>query len=155
MNSNNLSHKRLLIRLILFSFLLSGSVIAQTYRGKVIDATARRPIPFANIAFGDGKTGIITDLNGRFTVSLSDLKNPIIISCIGYKKRTTDIISLLETSVIELQPLIIELKNIDVYPGKNPALVIMEKVVDGKNRHNPDLSTNYSCILYHKLSFKY
>ncbi len=155
MNNKNQSHKKLLILLILFSFLLSGSVIAQTFKGKVIDATTKKPVPFTNIAFGNGKTGTVTDLNGRFKVYISELKNPITFSCIGYKKVSTDIISLIESPIIELQPAIIELENIDVFPGKNPALVIMEKVVENKDRHNPDLSTNYSCILYHKLSFKY
>jgi len=50
---------------------------------------------------------------------------------------------------------VIKLSNINVYPGENPAITIMKKVVAYKNMHNPDLTTNYSCILYHKLSFSF
>jgi hypothetical protein len=121
----------------------------------VINSKNKKPVPFANISFGDGKTGTITDLNGRFEVSLSELKNPITFSCIGYQKKTTDIVSLLESAATALQPLVVELKNIDVYPGKNPALIIMERVIENRKIHNPDRSTNYSCILYHKLNFKF
>ena len=155
MSSRKPIHTRLFALITIFTLLLSGSAVAQTYSGKVIDAETKKTVPFANISFGDGKTGTITDLNGKYTVSLSELKNPITFSCIGYKKSTTDIVSLLESAVVELQPLTIELKNIDIFPGKNPALTIMERVVENRDRHNPNSSTNYSCILYHKLSFKF
>jgi len=155
MSSRKPIHTRLFALITIFTLLISGSAVAQTYSGKVIDAETKKTVPFANISFGDGKTGTITDLNGKYTVSLSKLKNPITFSCIGYKKSTTDIVSLLESAVVELQPLTIELKNIDVFPGKNPALTIMERVVENRDRHNPNSSTNYSCILYHKLSFKF
>ncbi len=155
MSSRNLIHINVLALITLFSLLLSGSVVAQKYNGRVIDADTKKSVPFANIAFGDGNTGTITDLNGKYSASLSELKNPITFSCIGYQKRTTDIVSLLESAVIELHPLIVELRNIDIYPGINPALTIMERVVENRDIHNPDISTNYSCILYHKLSFKF
>ncbi len=155
MNNRNPIQIRLLALITLFSFLLSGSVIAQRYSGVVVNADTKKPVPFANIAFGDGKTGTISDLNGKFKVSLAELKNPIIFSCVGYEKRVTDIVSLLESAIIELQPLVVELKDINIYPGKNPALTMMERVVENRRNHNPDFSTNYSCILYHKLTFKF
>ncbi len=144
-------------RIFLFCILLviSLGLKAQTYNGKVIDAVTKKPVPFTNISFGDGKTGTISDLNGNFKASVSTMKNPVVISCIGYKKKSTDIMTLISSPTIELEPEIIRLKSIDVYPGENPALTIMKKVVENKDKNNPDLTGNYSCILYHKLSFTY
>jgi hypothetical protein len=141
--------------LLFFSIFTFLSGYTQVFSGKVIDAITKKPVPFTNISFGDGKTGTISDLNGEFKTSLNNMKNPIVFSCVGYKKKKTDIISLMEASVIELEPEIIRLGSIDVFPGENPALTIMRKAVANKDKHNPDLTTNYSCIIYHKLNFAY
>ncbi len=151
---NTLFHNRRVTLLIFLSFIFI-TVSSQTFNGKVIDAVTKNPVPFTNISFGDGKTGTISDLNGEFKASFTELKNPIIFSCVGYKKKKTDIVSLMESPVIELEPEVIRLKSVDVYPGENPALTIMKKVVKNKDRNNPDLTTDYSCILYHKLNFTY
>ena len=146
-------HKRAVLFLILFFVFLS--VYGQVFNGKVIDAVTKKPVPFTNISFGDGKTGTISDLNGEFKASLNMMKNPIVFSCIGYQNKETDILTLMESSVVELLPEVIQLGTVDVFPGENPALTIMRKVVANKDKHNPDLTTNYSCIIYHKLSFAY
>ena len=144
--------KLILSGLFVFFF---NAISAQVFNGKVIDAVTKEPVPFTNISFGDGKTGTISDLNGEFKASLNMMKNPVVFSCVGYKKKKTDIMSLMESPVIKLEPEVIRLSNINVYPGENPALTIMKKVVANKNKHNPDLTTNYSCILYHKLNFSF
>ncbi|NPA35829.1 MAG: carboxypeptidase-like regulatory domain-containing protein [Chlorobi bacterium] len=139
--------------IILFLFMFMPLVKAQVYTGKVIDAVTKKPVPFTNISFGNGKTGTVTDIDGEFRTSVKMMTNPVIFSCVGYETKRTDIVTLFESNVIMLKPVMIELNSVDVYPGKNPAVGVMKNVIEHLDKHNPDLITDYSCIIYHKLSF--
>jgi hypothetical protein len=145
--------KNIVLTLFLALLFLPSFVQAQVFKGKVIDAVTGKPVPFANISFGNGKKGTVTDLDGVFSASLNIMTNPVVFSCIGYKTLKTDIAALMDEHVIRLEPVTVELRSVDVFPGKNPALTVMDSVIANLDRHNPDLTTDYTCIIYHKLSF--
>ena len=54
-----------------------------TVTGTVIDSSNDEPIPFASIQLKGTMTGANTDLDGNFTIKVSE-GTPIIISYIGY-----------------------------------------------------------------------
>ncbi len=60
----------------------------RTVTGVVIDAVNGEPIIGANIVIKEDKTtGTITDLDGRFSISVSNNKTVLVVSYIGYKTR--------------------------------------------------------------------
>ncbi|WP_025007192.1 DUF5686 and carboxypeptidase-like regulatory domain-containing protein [Marinilabilia salmonicolor] len=121
-------------------------------QGSLTDSETGSPIPFANIAYNKGKAGTITDLNGQFTINTVSV-DTIQISSLGYHTTTFHISQIESPAHLQLQPKTIELQGVDVFPGENPALVIMQKVLDNSSENNPDLASNYSCIVYHKMTF--
>ncbi|PWD97528.1 DUF5686 and carboxypeptidase-like regulatory domain-containing protein [Marinilabilia rubra] len=122
------------------------------FHGTILDEETQEPIPFANIVFGDAQNGTISDLNGTFTIPESTADS-LTISCVGYHSKSFLVNNANTSGLFHLSPKTIELQTVNVFPGVNPALEIMNKVVDHCPANNPDLCTNYSCILYHKMSF--
>ncbi|MDR0574399.1 MAG: carboxypeptidase-like regulatory domain-containing protein, partial [Tannerella sp.] len=86
------SHKRFLSFLFFFICFLVGvnAVIAQNQiilQGKVIDERNNETIPGATILLKNDKTdlGVVTDIDGLFTLSIPFLPATIIVSYIGYR----------------------------------------------------------------------
>lgn len=63
----------------------------RTVTGTVIDAENGDPIIGASILIKGQKEGVITDLDGNFTVSVSGSNSQLEISYIGYKKKIIDV----------------------------------------------------------------
>lgn len=91
----------------LFVFLFPVIIVAQTITGKVIDKTEE--IPFANVIITDVNqkiiTGTTTDDSGLFSVKVKLGTYKIIVSFIGYKKYTKEIVV---TKDLNLGTIIIE-----------------------------------------------
>lgn len=85
----------LLQRLItlLFTFLISYSVIAQSakVKGTLIDANDELPLIGVSIVTSTG-IGTTTDINGQYVLKLSEGKHKIFFSYIGYETKTKEIV---------------------------------------------------------------
>lgn len=77
--------------LILMCF-LSVSIFAQarTLKG-IVEDTSGTPLIGATVTVVGTKTGVITDIDGAFTISLGANSNLIAISYIGYEKKSVDV----------------------------------------------------------------
>ncbi|MFW6044056.1 MAG: DUF5686 family protein, partial [Marinilabiliaceae bacterium] len=139
----------LIFYLSVFPTVLSGQI-----KGTVIDEASGNPVAFANIVFGDKKTGTVTDLQGTFVLP-EKTKEPITISCVGYHTQTVPVSEIKNDGEIVLKPKTIELEAVDIYPGKDPARGIMQNVVNNIPINNPDEATDYTCIIYHKMTFDF
>ena len=60
----------------------------RTLTGTVVDETDGTPIVGANIVIKGSQTGVITDLDGRFSISINEKGGTLEISYIGYKKQS-------------------------------------------------------------------
>lgn len=130
--------------LLLFSFFISNS-FSQTYtiKGKVTDAETGEGIPFANVYpqnnLGLGKT---TDFDGYYSLQITDLKDSIIVSYIGYIKRTKIIDATKKDEAgninlnFQLQSDIRKLSDIVVVAGEDPSYPIMRKVLENKDKND-------------------
>ncbi|HMC00447.1 MAG TPA: carboxypeptidase-like regulatory domain-containing protein [Flavobacteriaceae bacterium] len=76
----------LLITLLSFSSLLSG----QNFSGRILDSINHQPIPYAAIQFNDTTHGVVSNVDGYFSISLDDVKDSDIlnISCLGYGSKS-------------------------------------------------------------------
>lgn len=59
----------------------------RTVTGTITDASDNSPIIGANVQVSGTKTGVITDLNGNYSIQVSGNRDILIITYIGYKKR--------------------------------------------------------------------
>lgn len=58
-----------------------------TLQGSVIDSTTNTGMPFTTVS-ADNLTGVTTDVEGKYTLTLTPGKHTIQVSTMGYKKRT-------------------------------------------------------------------
>jgi len=82
------------LRFFLCFTLFSGQVLAQSIRGKVIDAANGNPLVGVNILFGEGK-GTTTNLKGEFEIKLQGLRFPFTLRCsyIGFENIEKQIVA--------------------------------------------------------------
>lgn len=67
-----------------FLSIFAGSVSAQNLKGVVIDAGTNQPVPFVNIGVLDKNIGTVSDINGKFNLSLVG-EETVRFSSIGYE----------------------------------------------------------------------
>ena len=109
-------------RIILaISFLLYHSIVcAQVLKGRVIDQSSAKAIPFATIYFNGTTVGTTSDENGSFKLNPPEnSSNPMIISAVGYETVALSNFSPNEELIIELVARIYHLKDIEVTGNAN------------------------------------
>lgn len=78
---------------VMFCLVLSASAAQaqnKTVTGTVVDETGE-PLMGATIATGEGKTGALTDLDGKFQIVVPESQKTLIVSYIGYDSKTVTI----------------------------------------------------------------
>jgi len=101
----------LLILMLLYAFTVTFAAEATEFKGKIIDAQTKYPLPGATIAIPDLRTSAITNSNGEFVFKNLPSKGRFLvqISYIGYRTFTQSI-DLANPGALEfsLQPSVIE-----------------------------------------------
>ena len=70
-------------------FLFAGSVLAQTkVSGTVLSQDDGQPIIGAAVKVDGTSTGMLTDVNGKFTITLPQGKDQLVVSYLGYEGKT-------------------------------------------------------------------
>jgi hypothetical protein len=135
-------------------FLYTAS-IAQTIQvsGTVLDERSKQPLAFVTIAIGNSGNGFSTDIDGRFTASIEQQTETLIFSYIGYQKKEVSVAELGSNSTIFLSQTGIDVNEVTILPGINPADVIMDRVIDNRKINNPEEATEFSYDSYNKLVF--
>ena len=117
--------------LFIFSLLLSLASFGQvTIKGKVIDSKSKKGIPFANLVDSGNRYGTSTDIDGSFTINLPESVKQLWVSNVAYEKKQVSVSG--KSLVIELAPLAVDLQELVVLPGVNPAHRIIEKASENK-----------------------
>jgi hypothetical protein len=120
--------------------------------GKVTDAQTNEPVPFTNIHFKERMTGTITHSNGEFSINTGFIPDTLIISSVGYNTKRIPITKYENYHLnIELEPVDIELMEVIINPGENPANRIMRNVIERKDNNNPMNIEKIKCNTYTKI----
>jgi len=88
-------------------------------RGKVVDSQTKSPLVFATVTVKESNVGIITNIDGEFTLKVSPAATNLEVSFLGYKNKTIEISSLKENgakNTIELEQAPVPIKEIVVRP---------------------------------------
>ena len=90
-----------------------------TIRGKIVDSETKAPLIFASVMVKESNVGIVTNIDGEFTLKISPSATDIEISYLGYRNLTVSISSLKDNggkNTIELEPAPIPIREIIVKP---------------------------------------
>lgn len=77
--------------LFLASFFTYNYVNSQTISGFVLDSITYKPIEFANITYLKTNLGTNADIDGHYNLKLSDSKDKLQISSLGYENKIFDL----------------------------------------------------------------
>jgi TonB-linked SusC/RagA family outer membrane protein len=81
--------KKRLTMFMISLFLFAGSALAQTkVSGTVLSQEDGQPIIGAAVKVEGTSTGMLTDVNGRFSLTLPEGKNQLTVSYLGYESKT-------------------------------------------------------------------
>ncbi|OFX17611.1 MAG: hypothetical protein A2033_09415 [Bacteroidetes bacterium GWA2_31_9] len=145
----------LLIIIVLIGFLdysYSQTTLITKVRGKVIDSATKETLPYVNITFRNTKIGAITDFKGEYFMETKTPSDSLIFSYIGYKSKSVAVQkNKFQEINIELESNNIELQEVVITPGKNPALILLDSIVAHKDDNNPNKIDSYQYEVYSKI----
>jgi len=149
-------------------FLLPGFAAGQAVvpftvvKGVVTDAESGEPLPFVNIlADGSKAMGTTTDFSGQFVLQNIEPFTKIRVSYLGYKTQTKTV-QAYKTQIFnfKLQKETKELKEVTIkackrkYRNKdNPAVRLIQLVIDHKDENRKDAVDAYEVEKYEKVQF--
>jgi hypothetical protein len=149
---------------LLFLIVAAVSVSAQkmtVVKGTVIDAETKEPLPLVNIAFVNTSIGTTSDFDGSFVLESKWATDSIIISYVGYQSQKLPVTKFEKQEVnVALVPFTLSLQTVEIkakrkgYKRKgNPAVEIMKKVIDNKDKNRLEALDFYELDKYEKIQF--
>ncbi len=150
--SNKDNHFNQIICLIFF-FLISTNLYAQTHTGRILDNDTQAPLAFVSIVLNeDPKQGTTTDINGYFSFpNPSDIQT-LQFSYIGYEAQNWEVTDSTTFPItIFLQKQNLDLETFTVIAGENPAHRIIRQVIANKNQNDPEKMRSFRYKSYNKL----
>jgi hypothetical protein len=145
------------ILLVCFLFLSAAflSCIAQeetVVTGRVMEKGKAEPIPFVSIGFKGTKIGGTSDFEGNFIIRTTLPVDSIIVSYVGYKTARIKIARGQRQQIkIELSEQTNDLLEIVVRPGENPALRIIKRAQEMRDRNDSRKIAAYEYDNYTKI----
>ena len=122
-------------------------------KGIVKDAANDEILPLSNIYFKGTIIGSYSELDGTFHLETTEDVDTLVIKQIGYKNYEYVV---KKGEINELNVLMdadeIQLGEIVVLPGENPAHPIIRNIIKNKKKNNPENFPTYSCETYTRLS---
>lgn len=142
------------IILALAGLFLYGPCAAQNTRvyGTVTDAQTGEPIPYAVVLFPGTTTGTTTDDEGCYSIENRDTSSYIRAEMVSYEPQIRPIPAGSDNRVdFRLNPTHLEIGNVVVTPGDNPAHPILAGIVRNKKYNDPEEYDRYICRTYTKM----
>ena len=134
-----------------FSFLFSLLSVAQTYKlsGTVYDAHTKTPLAFVSITIKGTNRGVVTDIDGRFSIEQIETHSVLYISYIGYqnieyqveKNRLTEL-------QIFIEPADNQLETVTISSTENPANRIIKALQRNRKRNDPESQSSFKYNAY-------
>ena len=115
---------------IFFSLILSISSHSQEWiSGKVLDAETGDPLAFVNIVIDDSQYGGATDIDGKFSIKAIQGAESLSLTYVGYEAKKYQLNGRTAGLKIYMQKIPVELREVVILPGINPAHRIIRNVV--------------------------
>lgn len=139
-----------------FCLLFSAMHVYATHdvvSGRVIDAQTRDPLAFVNLVIHDSRSGGMTDIDGFFRLTHHQPIRSVQLSYVGYETKTYRPDPGKDHHVVALHRKPVELAEVVVMPGENPAHRIVENAIRHRDVNNPENLSAFSYNSYNKFVF--
>ncbi|MBP7496407.1 MAG: carboxypeptidase-like regulatory domain-containing protein [Bacteroidales bacterium] len=120
--------------------------------GKIIDAQTKEPLAFVSIIYYYN-LAVTSDIDGKFFIKTDKSIEQIRVNYLGYKPLIYKINKNENNITIELESSNIELPEVEILPGVNPALRIINGAIENKTLNNPEQLENFLYTSYSKMIF--
>ena len=141
--------------LLVFLYCFSVSSIFGQFviKGRVTDANNGDPIPFASVGLVGVSQGARTNFQGEFNLNSKFTADSLFTSFVGYKKRIKKITRGLAFQEInfQIEPSTLEMAEVKVYSGENPAYRILRGVLQHKESNDRSKLIAYEYDSYTKM----
>lgn len=154
--------------LILSTLLLlyTTFLFAQTTRvsGVVTDASNKQPLPYVTVSFQGSTIATATNSNGKYSLATTNAYTKIKVSFVGYQDVFLPIVTGREQVInVKLSPQTQELSEVEVKGAKrtryrnkdNPAVELIRKVIENKEKNRPESYNYVEYREYDKLQFSF
>jgi hypothetical protein len=120
-----------------------------TITGKVTDAQNGEPVSFANILVKGSNIGTNTNFEGIYSLQVND-GDSLVASFLGYYKKikAIDKNKTVQTINVQLEPSTLDLSEVVIKPGENPAWAILRNVISNKERNDKKQLSSYQYQSY-------
>ncbi|NOY49346.1 MAG: hypothetical protein GXO88_02080 [Chlorobi bacterium] len=135
----------------LFGFVALSEAQTHPYKGIVKDKNKRSPLAFVNIVSDNG-FGATTDIDGKFEVTLNESSSVLHLSYIGYEPLSIAVDSSEALHYIYLVPKIFHLREVEIFPGINPAHRIIDSVLSHRDENDPRKIKKFTYVSYDKMN---
>ena len=139
--------------LSIFFFAFSSFGQSLSISGQVLDEQSKQPLAFVTVGIEGTNQGFTTDIDGRFSASVRAEVDNLVFSYIGYERRVLSVNFVKSYTTVYLTQKAVNVSEVKVIPGVNPADVIMERVIENRKINNPEEATQFSYDSYNKLVF--
>jgi hypothetical protein len=132
-------------------------------QGLVSDALTGYPIPYASVFFKGTTVGTLTDANGKYRIETNLPVKIISFSFIGYQAESREIKTGIDQTIdirmslssITLDEVIVKAKKKDYKNKNNPAVELIDKVVEKKDENRPEAYNYLEYKTYEKIQFAF
>lgn len=121
--------------------------------GRVIDSKTGEPLPFVNIIVNKGNTGGSTDIDGKFFLRTGEEIQSLRFSYVGYETLDYTLSNRTRNLIIQLVHKEIDLEEVEILPGVNPAHRIIGNAIDNREINDPEKVGSFSYTAYDKTVF--
>lgn len=127
----------------------------QEITGRTIDKLSREPLAFVAVIISGTPEGTYSDIDGYFQFEISDIQIPIVEFEFRYLGYETQVLKYngAENWVVEMQRSTVNLAEVIVRPGENPAERIIRLAIANKEKNNPESEHSFTYDSYNKLLF--
>jgi len=126
--------------------------------GYITEDETQRPVVFAKVYCMGTQIGTTTDTAGYFSLKINEksiLYDTLVVSYLGFTTQKIPFTKGIEQNInIQLNSsLFLEVDEVTVVAGENPAWRYMRKIIEHKPQNNPDNLASYSSEEYSKIRF--
>ena len=137
-----------------FAFSANGLRAQSQISGRIVSETSKENIPFVHVFIeSQQRTGTVSNIEGYYTLKVPTGINPtdtVSFSCIGYKPRHVTISELIQNPNLTMLPATQSLTEVVIKAREDPAYALMQKVIENRDRNNPESLPHFKFTAYNK-----
>lgn len=134
---------------MLFPFCAGAQHVLQ---GRVVDDRTMEPLAFVHVVPVDAREGTTTDIDGRFQLPSAAHEARLRFSYVGYAPAEAPV-EAGDFALVRMRRTAIELRQVEILPGENPAHRIIDRVYANRRRNDGLRNRSHRYTSYSKTIF--